>query len=88
MISVDDAHSDQGSANLMGEGVRLPFDLPAAACKKVSVGEPAARQPGEPANYIEPGATSTMFTGSARSTAIAGTCRMRLIVSMLSRAIR
>src|SRR5216684_5265171 len=30
MIPVDDAHIDQGSANLMGEDIRLPFDLPAA----------------------------------------------------------
>src|SRR5258708_16991539 len=36
MIPVDDAHSDQGSANLMGEDIRLPFDLPAVARKKVS----------------------------------------------------
>src|SRR5712675_1962836 len=36
MIAVDDAHSDQGSANLMGEDIRLPFDLPAVARKKVS----------------------------------------------------
>ena len=35
MIPVDDAHSDQGSANLMGEDIRLPFDLPAVARKKV-----------------------------------------------------
>jgi hypothetical protein len=36
IIPVDDAHSDQGSANLMGEDIRLPFDLPAVARKKVS----------------------------------------------------
>src|SRR5712672_2578575 len=36
MIPVDDAHSYQGSANLMGEDIRLPFDLPAVARKKVS----------------------------------------------------
>jgi hypothetical protein len=35
IIPVDDAHSDQGSANLMGEDIRLPFDLPAVARKKV-----------------------------------------------------
>src|SRR6202790_576257 len=35
MIPVDDAHSDQGSANPMGEDIRLPFDLPAVARKKV-----------------------------------------------------
>jgi hypothetical protein len=35
MIPVDDAHSDQGSANLMGEDIRLAFDLPAVARKKV-----------------------------------------------------
>ena len=34
MIPVDDAHSDQGSANLMSEDIRLPFDLPAVHARR------------------------------------------------------
>ena len=39
-------------------------------------------------SYVEPGATSRMLTASARSTAIDGASRIRLIASMLSRATR